>query len=513
MTTMQMDDIIFLGEARTTEVFSAEVGKKTIALKKIKPANQGDRRLRRLLPVLASSWSHRDHDQLARIYKVDGEAIQVLMEKFDSNLCKVEPSESNAVNVIGAALAGLDYLHRHGLLHLNIKPANILAYADRTFKLADGLCCEPGDNAARGANPNHRFFAPEQFTGDTDVQESTDLYSLGMSILDWLAGESLDSAITSLMNTTGGSHSVLWSEWVGRRDIGNPSAGDLRPDLSKPLVEFLDQLLQKDPSLRFGATYDAIDSFNQTLKTEPNRRVGPQSGNSTAAVSAKFAKEKDWARGIELAILSGAQSGFSHYSTSSFRMGVHDEMDVRLDANDYSDMRDQTFVFARDGGRWRVEMEPSSSFLLNGQIVEESAEVNDGDILRLGPEGPDLLVRRSHADPYKILSICKTVIKTDKIRSSLNSSGSDIFDDNFVETIKLSNSSSETVNLSSNTARGHATSPKLETTSEQTNEIRNSQLATRGPRSNGSGSILGNPLAMGLAVSIIVILALIYFIF
>jgi serine/threonine protein kinase len=94
---------------------------------------------------------------------------------------------------IGAAVAdGLAYVHGQGLLHRDVKPANILLSADGRVHLADFGIARLIDSArvtaAGDVVGTPAYFAPEQVAGEA-VGPPADVYALGLVLLECLTGQ------------------------------------------------------------------------------------------------------------------------------------------------------------------------------------------------------------------------------------------------------------------------------------------------------------------------------------
>ena len=85
---------------------------------------------------------------------------------------------------------GLAYAHSRGMVHLDIKPANILINRDGQVKLVDfGVARLTGDLSNKPGGGTPAFAAPEVISGARDFDARADIYSLGVVLYWILTGE------------------------------------------------------------------------------------------------------------------------------------------------------------------------------------------------------------------------------------------------------------------------------------------------------------------------------------
>lgn len=115
-------------------------------------------------------------------------------------------SPSQALVVGLDACKGLDAMHRHGLLHHDIRPSTLVFGDDRRLRIVDAGLAEVLAVAAGGitnrSNDRARYCSPEQARGHQAVAKS-DVYSLCLTLLEAVTGSvpfDADSTVASLAN-------------------------------------------------------------------------------------------------------------------------------------------------------------------------------------------------------------------------------------------------------------------------------------------------------------------------
>lgn len=89
----------------------------------------------------------------------------------------------------------LDYLHSKGIIHMDIKPSNIMVEAGCNVRLMDlGIAYTPDTgNLSIGLVGTPHYAAPEQFVKEeegpqTTINQTTDIYELGVTLYELLTG-------------------------------------------------------------------------------------------------------------------------------------------------------------------------------------------------------------------------------------------------------------------------------------------------------------------------------------
>jgi serine/threonine protein kinase len=240
-----------LGEGGMGIVFRAlhDTDGRTVALKVLRDELNQDEAYKRRLAREARAAAEVDHPNLTHVLEAgeaDGRSYLAVRYVDGRSLAERLLAEgplppADVLRLAGEVGAGLDALHERGLVHRDVKPANILLAADGTavlgdFGLAKGqaytILTKPGQVLG-----TLDYLAPELIQGAPGGPMS-DLYALGCVIFECIAGAPPFAGRGILR--IGMAHLD--------EEPGDPGLG--RADLPPAVSWTVRQALAKDPSRR-----------------------------------------------------------------------------------------------------------------------------------------------------------------------------------------------------------------------------------------------------------------------
>ena len=238
---------------------------RTVAVKLLHDHLAADDAFRERFRREAIAAAKLTHPHVVSLYDTgsDGDRVYLVMEFVEGatlrevmgDLGKLETGQAAA---IGERIArALDYAHERGLVHRDVKPANILIGDDGCVKVADfGIAKaeeNDGDLTKTGmVLGTAAYVAPEQITGSAPVDGRADQYALGCMLYEALTGQQPFKGDTAVATA------------AQRLESTPTSLRSLRPDIPRGLDAVVMRAMARDPQDRFvssGALADALAAF------------------------------------------------------------------------------------------------------------------------------------------------------------------------------------------------------------------------------------------------------------
>lgn len=187
----------------------ARLGRR-VAIKLLKPSLANDPAFRTRFRQEAQAAARMAHPTIVRVFDAgeeiakdsSGRELQVpfiVMEHVEGRLLKDIVAQGplptdEAVDIVTGILTALEYSHRAGVVHRDIKPGNVMVTSTGQVKVMDfGIARAISDSSATVAQTSAilgtaQYFSPEQARGEA-VDARTDLYSTGVVLYELLTGQ------------------------------------------------------------------------------------------------------------------------------------------------------------------------------------------------------------------------------------------------------------------------------------------------------------------------------------
>jgi serine/threonine protein kinase len=260
-----------------------------------------------------------DHRNIVRVYDVDNEGTvhYMVMEYVEGRDLQVIVKRDGPLDYVRAAdyirqaAEGLEHAHRCGLIHRDVKPANLLVDQQNVVKVLDlGLARFTGEECAsltvaydENVLGTADYLPPEQAINSHAVDARADLYSLGCSLYYLLTGHPPFCEGT------------LPQRLMHHQKSPPPRIQLERPDAPDDLVAICCKMMAKKPADRYqsagevaGVLTDWLRAHGQTVDSDSsgwqqNPRRHDASPRRTAGRSLPFARplEDDATRPATLA--------------------------------------------------------------------------------------------------------------------------------------------------------------------------------------------------------------------
>jgi TolB-like protein/Tfp pilus assembly protein PilF len=233
---------------------------RTVALKFLPPewSRDPDARVRFIREARAASTL--DHPNICTIHEIDETdegRLFIAMAYYEGDTLKQRIERGalqidDAVDLAIQMAEGLQRAHEAGIVHRDVKPANVIITERGETKIVDfglaKLAGEFGLTQTGSTMGTPHYMSPEQARGD-DVGPGTDIWSLGVVIHEMVSG------VKSFRGESGDAvvHSILHEQPLPLRE--------LRPDTPQMLERIVTRTLEKDAERRYASVKELLSDL------------------------------------------------------------------------------------------------------------------------------------------------------------------------------------------------------------------------------------------------------------
>ncbi|WP_028927321.1 Stk1 family PASTA domain-containing Ser/Thr kinase [Pseudonocardia acaciae] len=191
---------------------------------------------------------------------VDGQTLREIV-KSEGPL-----TQQRVIEVMADVCAALDFSHRHGIIHRDVKPANVMITTGGAVKVMDfgiARALADGQNMTQTAAVigTAQYLSPEQARGEA-VDARSDVYAAGCVLFELLTGEPPFS----------GDSPVAVAYQHVREDVRQPS--EVNADVGPELDAIVLKAMSKNPANRYQSAAEMRSDLVRVLRGQ--RPLAPQ---------------------------------------------------------------------------------------------------------------------------------------------------------------------------------------------------------------------------------------------
>ncbi|HLY95725.1 MAG: serine/threonine-protein kinase [Sideroxydans sp.] len=253
-----------LGDGATSSVYLGmhEESLATVALKQFKKVFQSDVHKKMFLTEveLGKKLRHRNIVHVLEAHLTDRTGAYLVME-YAHGVSLDQHHNPDTLLPVRAVLStveqiasALRYAAEQGIVHRDVKPANIILMPNGTAKLTDFGCAVPTNELGTAVAGSLAYMSPEQLEGQP-LDQRADIYALGAVMYRLLTGHNTFEADTP------------FDARIAILNFPITPIETYRKDFPKELAAVIERAMSKDPAGRYATWDEFIREFGRAAHT------------------------------------------------------------------------------------------------------------------------------------------------------------------------------------------------------------------------------------------------------
>lgn len=193
---------------------------------------------------------------------IEGQNLEAVLADYRAGGQFIPPEEAS--RIVHQVCLALDYAHKKGVIHRDVKPSNIMLDGEGQVILTDfglALLTEVGTRGEIFGSPH--YIAPEQAISSAGVRPQSDLYAVGIILYEMFTGELPFDAPEPLE--------------IAMLHLTQPPRPpqEVRPELGPVLAAVILKALAKEPAERYPSGAALAEALAEALQLAPDEGVAP----------------------------------------------------------------------------------------------------------------------------------------------------------------------------------------------------------------------------------------------
>jgi len=238
-----------------------------------------------------------EHPYIMTIYDVVRERGWLILELMQGSLQQKLAGEPIVLDDLRLTLiytlSALQFLHKNGIVHGDVKPGNLLLDKNNRVKLGDfGIARRLSSDEGSVTKGTTKYMAPEVFSPELgDTGPHSDIYSLGFTAYELMCGKNFDQLFPAL-NMYGRDKQVAWMMWHASVDQRLPEISRVLKGVPPDMAAVIEKMIEKNPQARYQSAEKVVLELKAGVNEDIDTRTEAELQSEQEAE--KKEKKKKW---------------------------------------------------------------------------------------------------------------------------------------------------------------------------------------------------------------------------